>query len=331
MRRRQFLLAAAAVAAHRRASAQPAARIRRVGFIAYRAPLADMTGAEPSNPSVRSFVRAMRERGYVEGLNLVLELRSAEGRHERFAPIAAELVGLGADVIVTVGDEMADAVRRVTNIVPIVMASSTDPVTTGIVASLGRPGGNVTGFTAHAGPELDAKRLQSLTELIPHARRIAFLGLASEWDGPQGKAVRTVAQSLGVALFQAEHAPTQFADAFARIAAERPQALFVARHPSAWNAQRPIIEFAAAQRLPAIYHAREFVENGGLVSYGPNVADQFRRAAGHVDKILKGAKPADIPVEQPTKYELVVNLKTAAALGLTLPPSIIAQADEVIE
>jgi putative ABC transport system substrate-binding protein len=272
----------------------------------------------------------LRALGYVEGQNLVLERRSAEGRFERFGEIVAELVSRKVDVIVTVSS-MANEVKRVTNTVPIVMATSVDPVGGGIVASLARPGGNITGLTTNPGPEFGAKQLQLLKEALPDASRVAFLGLANDWESHEGKAVRAAARTLGVTLVHAEHTPIHYADAFALITRDRPDALFVTRNSANYANRQLIADFAVERRMPGMYPYREFVAAGGLMSYGVSVPDLFRRAAGYVDKILKGAKPADLPVEQPTKFELVINLKTAKALRLTIPPALLARADEVIE
>jgi putative ABC transport system substrate-binding protein len=290
-----------------------------------------MAGPEPINYLVRAFMHGMRDLGYVEGQNWVFEPRSAEGRFERFGEIVAELVRSRIDVIVTAGDEMAVEAKRVTTVVPIVMVSSTDPVGAGIVASLARPGGNITGLTIHPGPEIEAKRLQLLKEALPETTRVAFLGLEGEWEGPDGKAVQAAAGMLGVTLVHAQHTPTHYDDAFALISRDRPHAVFVGRHPATYAKWQIITDFMAQHRLPGSYPFRDFVAAGGLMSYGVSVPDLLRRAAGYVDKILKGAKPADLPVQQPTTFELVINLKTAKALGITLPQSILALADEVIE
>jgi putative ABC transport system substrate-binding protein len=293
MRRREFImiLGGAAATLPPPAGAQPPARVHRVGLILTTSPLSELTGPDPIHPLVRAFVHGLRDLGYVEGQNLILERRSAEGRFERFAEI----------------------------------------VEAGIVASLARPGGNITGFTVHPGPEFEAKRLQLLKEALPEATRIALLGLKSTWEGPDGKHVRAAARVLGVTLVHAEHTPTDYAEAFALMTRDRPHALFVARHAANYANRQLILDFAADHRLPGIFPWRENVEAGGLMSYGLSTPDVFRRAAGHVDKILKGAKPADLPVEQPTRFELVINLKTAKGLGMTVPPALLASADEVIE
>jgi putative ABC transport system substrate-binding protein len=236
-------------------------------------------------------------------------------------------------VIVTVGDAMARAAKAVTTTVPIVMAASVDPVGEGIVQSLARPGGNITGLTTLVGPEIEAKRLQLLREMLPGVSRVAYLANKEdkEWESPWGKSVRTAAQTLGVTLVLAEFTPHRYTDAFALISRARVESLFVSVSAAAYADRGLIVDFATRTRLPSTFRFREPVELGGLMSYGNNAAEAFRRAAGYVDKILKGAKPADLPIEQPTKFELVINLKTAKALGLTIPPSLLLRADDVIE
>jgi putative ABC transport system substrate-binding protein len=211
------------------------------------------------------------------------------------------------------------------------MANSSDPVAQGLVASLAHPGANITGFTGNTGPEFEAKRLELLREVAPNAMRVAYLGLKLDWESPAAIGVRNAATGLGMTLLHAEHTPSNYDDAFAFIAREQLQGLFVARNPWNFSNRRAITGFAADRRMPTVYPTREFAEVDGLICYGPNLFDLYRRAAGHVDKILKGAKPADLPVEQPTKFDLVINFKTARALGLTIPPTLLALAGEVIE
>jgi len=310
--------------------AQQAGKVYRVGLIFTTAPVSEMAGPEPVHPPTRAFLHTLRSLGYVEGQNLVFERRSAEGKFERFTEIVAELVRLKTDVIVTVGTPMTQAAKQVTTTVPIVMASSLSPVEAGVVASLARPGGNITGLTANTGPEVEGKRLELLRDALPKISRVAYLGMKTDWEGSSGKSVKTAAQALRVTLLHAEHTPSQYSGAFAVIVQQRPDALFVADSPPAYAQRHLIVEFAIKNRLPGTYARREFAEAGGLMSYGVSSPDLFRRAAVFADKILKGAKPADLPVEQPTKFELVINLKTAKALGLTIPPSVLVRADEVI-
>ena len=310
--------------------AQQPGKVYRVGLIATTAPVSEMAGPDPVEPPHRAFLHTLRSLGYVEGQNLVFERRSAEGKFERFAEIVADLVRLKTDVIVTVGTPMAQAAKQVTTTVPIVMAASVNPVEARVVASLARPGGNITGLTTNTGPEIEGKRLELLKDALPRISRVAYLGMKTDWEGPFGESVKAAAKALNVTLLHAEHTPNEYAGAFTVIARQRPDALFVASSAPAFAHRRLIVEFAVKNRMPGMYPWREPVEAGGLMSYGVSVSDLFRRAAGYVDKILKGAKPADLPVEQPTKFELVINLKIAKSLGLTIPPSVLVRADEVI-
>ena len=328
--RREFITLLGGVAAQPLgARAQQSARVPRVAFISAVSPVSELVGADPSNPGARAFVRGLRELGHVEGRNLVLEWRSAEGRFDRFPEIVRELVSLKVDVIVTVTNPMTCAAKEATQTIPIVMLSP-NPVEEGLIQSLARPGGNITGLTAEPSVEITGKRMQLLKELFPKLSRLAWLH-SSEAPLQARQGIEASSRELGFGLVLAEHTPTQYADAFALIVRERADTLYVA--PSAANHanRRLIVEFAAKNRLPAMYGRREFVEAGGLISYGVDTADLFRRAAGYIDKILRGARPADLPVEQPTKFQLVVNLKAAKMLGLTVPATLLAQADEVIE
>jgi putative ABC transport system substrate-binding protein len=315
------------------AGAQPAGKVYRVGLIAVATPVSEMAGPEPANLAARAFVQGLRALGYVEGQNLILERRSAAGRIERFGDVVADLVRLKADVIVTATDRGARAAKAVTTTVPIVMAASTDPVGAGIVQSLARPGGNITGLTIQVDPEIEAKRLELLRAMLPGISRVAYLSSkdGKDWDLPYGKSVRTAAQALGVMLVLAEHTSHNYTDAFTLISRARAEALFVSPSPAAYGDRVLVVDFATRTRLPSTFSFRESVELGGLMSYGVNLTENYRRAAGYVDKILRGAKPADLPVEQPTKFELVINLKTAKALGLTIPPSLLVRADQIID
>jgi len=310
--------------------AQQPGKVYRVGLIVTTSPVSEMAGPEPVHPPTRAFLHTLRSLGYVEGQNLVFERRSAEGKFERFTEIVAELVRLKTDVIVTVSTPLAQAAKQVTTMVPIVMARSDSPVEAGLVASLGRPGGNITGLTTNTGPEIEGKRLELLKDALPRISRVAYLRMKTDWEGPAGESVKAAAKALNVTLLHAEHTPNEYAGAFAVIARQRPDALFVASSAPHYAHRRVIVQFAVKNRLPGMYGWRELVEAGGLMSYGVSISDLFRRAAGYVDKILKGANPADLPIEQPTKFELVINLKTAKALGLTIPPSVLVRADEVI-
>ena len=295
-------------------------------------PLKDMSGSDPVDPVSNAFVHGLRDLGYIEGQNLILERRSAEGKLERIDGYAAELVGLNPDVIITGGgDFMAQALRRVTKTVPIISPYGDDPVGAGLVASLALPGGNVTGFLAYTGPEFETKRLQLLKEALPNATSIAYLAMKQVWESPTGKQAEDAARMLGLRLIHVEHAPDSYSGAFALIVRDRPDALLVAYHPVNYANRQLIVEFAAMQRIPAMYPYREAVMSGGLMSYSVSTTDLFRRAAGLVDKILKGTKPADIPVERPTKLEFWINLRTAKVLGLEIPEKLVALADNLVE
>ena len=325
------MISSGLLAAPRAAGAQQAGKVYRVGLVFTTAPVSEMMGPQPVHPLVRAFLDELRALGYVQGRNLLFEPRSAEGRFERFREILEGLVGLKVDVLVVNGNAMTQRAKEVTSTVPIVMVFVDDPVTDGLVANLARPGGNVTGVTSTAGPEIEGKRVELLKEALPKIRRVAFLGTKMDWEDPFGKSTQAAARALHVTLLHAEHSPDDYTDAFARIVRERPDALLVPNTTSNFARRRLIVDFATKNRLPGMYYVRNFTETGGLMSYGPDFRDQFRRLAVYVDKILKGAKPADLPVEQPTKFEFVINLKTAKALGLTIPPSLLGRADEVIQ
>jgi putative tryptophan/tyrosine transport system substrate-binding protein len=331
--RRTFLAGTGAVllAAPLAAEGQQAGKVYRVGLVFAATPVSQMAGPDPVQPTARAFLHEMNRLGYVEGRNLVFERRSAEGKFERLGDIVAELLHLKIDVIVTAGNDLTREAKRLTNTVPIVMATGRSPVEAGLVASLARPGANITGLSANAGPEIEAKRLELLKEALPRISRVAFLGTKVDWEEPLGKSTQAAARTLGVVLLHAETTLGQYNDAFTMLTRERPDALFVANSPSNYAHRHRIADFAAKNRLPGISPTRESVEAGDLMSYGASSTDLYRRAAGYVDKILKGAKPADLPVEQPTKFELVINLKAAKALGLTIPPSLLLRADEVIQ
>ncbi len=304
------------------AEAQQPEKIPRIGFLA--------AGSDASSaPLTEAFRQGLRELGYVEGKSIIIEYRYAEGRLERFSGLAAELVRLKVDIIVTAGRPSIHAAKQATSTIPIVMAAAGDPVGQGLVASLARPGGNITGLTTIRG-DLTGKRLELLKEAASKVSRVAVL-----WGSPAAsnfKVTEAAARSLGLEVQSLEvRGPGDLEGAFRAAGKKRAHALVVLRNPVIFTALQQIAELAMKSRLPAIYDDREFVRAGGLMSYGTDNADLFRRAATYVDKILKGAKPADLPVEQPTKFELVINLKVAKALGLTIPKSILIRADEVIE
>ena len=332
MRRREFikLVGGAAAAWPLSVNAQPSAKIPRIGLM--------VTGSLQS-PEARvqldAFRQGLRQLGYTEGRNIAIEYRGADGRIERFPNLAAELVRLEVDLIFAANTRAALAARQATSTIPIVSAVMGDPVEDGLVASLAQPGGNVTGLTFLA-PELTAKRMQLLKDALPNVSRVAAL-----WHpGAYGertmddmlKATESAARTLGVQLQLIEvRAAGELERAFSRMMKERAEALFLFPTPMLFLARRRIIELAATNRLPSVSQAREFVELGGLIAYGANINDLFRRSTVYVDKILKGAKPADLPVEQPTRFELVINLKTAKTLGIDLPLGLMIRADEMIE
>ena len=303
--------------------AQQPARIPRIGILF-------ASSASVISARVEAFRQRLRELGYVEGKNIVIEYRYAEGKLERLPDLAAELVGLKVDVIVTVAQAIL-AAKKASATIPIVFALAADPVGTGLVSSLARPGGNITGLSLMA-PDLDGKRLELLKEAFPKVARVAFL-----WQsvGPRGNLTLTemeaAAKALGVKLLSLEvRSLDDFESAFARAKRDGAQALITTAGGLINTQQRQVLDFAAKNRLPAMYPTSEFVEAGGLMSYAPNYTDLCRRAADFVDKILKGTKPADLPVEQPTKFEFVVNLKAAKQIGVTIPPNVLARADKVI-
>jgi putative ABC transport system substrate-binding protein len=303
--------------------AQPPGRIPRIGFLI--GPSASFYSAR-----VEAFRQRLRELGYVEGKNIVVEYRYADGKIERLPDLAAELVRLKVDVIVATAQAVLPA-KKANATIPIVFVAAADPVGSGLVSSLARPAGNITGLSIMA-PDLDGKRLELLKEAFPKVARVAYL-----WEGgtrgnlaltdmePAAKALRIKLLSLSVRGLD------DFDSAFARAKREGAQALITSPGPLINTHQRRVLDFAAKNRLPAMYSTSEFVEAGGLMSYAPSYTDLFRRAADFVDKILKGTKPADIPVEQPTKFEFIVNLKVAEQIGLAIPTKVLARADKVIK
>jgi putative tryptophan/tyrosine transport system substrate-binding protein len=308
--------------------AQPATKIHRIGFLG--------SGSASGDPRTRdAFREGLRELGWVEGQNLVIEYRFAEGRPDRLRDLAAELVRLKVDVIAAGPTPPVLAAKKATGTVPIVGMSLTDPVGLGLVASLARPGGNVTGVAYGVGMETFGKGLELLKETVPPVRRVAILSNPESPTQPLLiTSVKSAARSLGLELRLLDvRGPTQFDGAFAAMARDGAEALFVQTDPAYLlpGAAAQLADLAAKFRLPSMHAQRAAVEAGGLMSYGPSIVALYRRGAVLVDKILKGAKPADLPIEQPTKFELVINLKTAKTLGLTIPPSVLARTDEVIQ
>jgi putative ABC transport system substrate-binding protein len=287
----------------------------------------------PENaPAWIAFLSAMRELGWIEGKNVVFEGRYADNRLERLPALAEELVRLNVDVIVAIGTLAPLAAKRATSTIPIVMAAAGDPLGSGLVASLAQPGGNVTGMSLMA-PDLGGKRLELLKELLPRFARVAVLwNAANPYSANVFKETQVAGRVLGVQVQSLEvRNPEDLDGAFEAARQQHPDALVSVEDPFTATYRKRITDFAIAARLPSLYGLREDANAGGLVSYGANLAELYRRAAGYVDKILKGAKPADLPVQQPTTFELVVNLKTARLLGLEIPPTLLARADEVIE
>ena len=328
MERRTFIgiVAGGLLAAPLTGEAQQAGKVWRIGLLDYAAP-------DPARQVWwNAFRQQMRDLGYVEGQKVTFEPRWAQGDDERLPKLAAELVGLKVDLIVTGGQNASLAAKRATATIPIVTATGTDPVALGLAASLRQPGGNVTGMTSISS-ELASKRLELLRIVAPRASRIAIL-----WD-ERNPATRlsvagteAAAKPAGLTILSVPvRSPAEIEAAFASLVRDRAGALIVVGSPAIFSHRKHLVELAMKHRLPTVVGSREYVEAGGLASYGPDYPDQFRHAAGHVDKILKGANPGDLPIEQPTKFELVINLKTAKALGLTIPPSLLQRADQVIE
>ena len=311
------------------AEAQQAAKSARIGYLATNLVAGDARTRE-------AFLQGLHDLGYVEGVNLLIEYRDAAGKSDRFPALAAELVALKVDVIVTSGGTLAAlAAKQATTTLPIVFTAAGNPVGEGLVASLARPGGNVTGLSV-VSTDTIGKSLELLTQAVPGLSRIALLlkpdAVPDRANKDRLKLADVAARALGVRLQVVEaKGPEDFDRAFSDMTKGRASALAVLATPVFDSNRGRLVDLAAKARLPTVYSYRSYVEAGGLMSYGPDLADSFRRAATYVDKILKGAKPADLPVEQPTKFELVINLKTAKALGLTSPPSLLGRADEVIQ
>jgi putative ABC transport system substrate-binding protein len=324
--RREFLiLTGGLLAAPLAANAQRPPTIARIGFLHPASP-------EGAGVRLQAFRDGLREFGYVEGKNVQLEVRWGEGKLERLPVLAAELVELKVDVIVAGTDPSVVAARQATRTIPIVMPSSGDPVADGLVASLAHPGGNITGLSMMA-PELGTKRLQLLREMFPEASRVVAVLWNPNYAGMRARfeQVKVAAPTLGLAVRSVEvRDTTELEMAFETIVREHPEALVLA-DPVTLSQRTRIVEFAIEHRVPAIYESSDFVDAGGLMSYGPNISDLYRRAADYVDKILLGARPADLPIEQPTKFELILNMKAARSLGISFPGSVLLRADRVIE
>jgi len=326
--RRQFLLVSVAFLARSLAAeAQQAGRVYRIGYL----------GSTPTTPETahlwQAFVEGLREHGYVEGQNIVIERRYSEGRAERTSALAAELVRLRVDVLVAVAASATLAAKEATTTIPIVSVAVQDPVALGSVQSLARPGGNITGPTLTGGLAIVGKQLELLKETVPGVSRVAVLwNPANPMLLQQLRDAEIAARSLNVQLQPVEaRSPDELDRAFSAIIQGRPGALLVLADPMFFGQRTRLADFAVKNRLPALYGLRAHVEAGGLMAYGASIPALFRRAAGYVDKLLTGANPAELPMEQPSKFELTINMKTAKALGITIPPAILLRADRVIE
>jgi putative tryptophan/tyrosine transport system substrate-binding protein len=326
MKRLAVLLTLALLPAPLVADAQQVAKVPRVGYVL-------SLSSSGGQPLLEAFRQGLRELEYLEGQTITLEVRWAEGRTERLPELAAELVRLPVDVIVVEGTLASLAAKKATQTIPIVMAPVGDPVGSGVVPSLGRPGGNISGVSLFSTPALAGKRLQLLKEALPKVSRVGVLwNPAQPLSAPHLRETEVVARALGVELQVLEvRGPNEFASAFSALVNERTEALNVLADALFLAHRRRIAELAIKGRLPTMSGDTGFAEAGGLMNYGPSIPESVRRAAAYVDKILKGAKPGDLPVEQPTKFELVINLKTAKALGLTIPQAVLIRADKVIE
>jgi putative ABC transport system substrate-binding protein len=320
-----ILFAGALLALAVTVEAQQPKKVPRIGWLIGGTPSAQLTRVE-------AFRQGLRELGYIEGQNITIEYRYAEGKLDRVPALAAELVGLKVDIIVTSGPQVTRPAKKATATIPIVMAFDSDPVGNGFVASLARPGGNITGLSALS-PELSGKQLELLKEIVPKLSRVAVLGNSNEPANPKTlREIELVAGAFGVQLQHLDVlGPKDIETAFRAATKGRADALLALASPVLSDHRAQIADLSLKSRLPAIYYRPEFVEAGGLMSYATSFTDLSRRAATYVDKILKGAKPADLPVEQPTKFELVINLKAAKQIGLTIPQKVLARADKVIK
>jgi len=306
------------------AQAQQPEKVPRIGYLSG-------SGLSVLAARIEAFRQGLRELGYVEGKNIVIEWRSAEGKFDRLPELAAELVRVKVDVIVSPGPSVTRPVKEATSTIPIVMAQDTDPVGSGFVASLARPGGNITGL-ATLSPEMSGKQLELLKEIVPRLSRVAVMGNSINPGNAQAlRETVLAAGSFGVYLQYLDVLdPKDIETAFRAATKGRADALLILGNPVLNRQRKQVVDLAVKNRLPATYTRPEFVEAGGLMTYGTSYNDLFRRAASYVDKILKGAKPADLPVEQPTKFEFVINLKAAKQIGLTIPPNVLVRADRVI-
>jgi putative tryptophan/tyrosine transport system substrate-binding protein len=333
MRRREFITLLGGVTAWPLATrAQQSARQQRMAMFHPAIPPALLT--ETGGGSAwRAFFGELRRLGYVEGENLIIDRYSAEGRHERYAEVAREIVSRNPDVIVTGTNPVVTVFKAATSTIPVV-AFMLDPLQAGLITNLNRPGGNLTGITLDAGIEIWGKRLEILKEAIPSTTKAVFLGMRGGWEGTSGQVLQDAASQLGISLvfiLPQEGKPAEIERIFAAIEEQRPDAVLVSGEGDLYANRQLIAELAQKKRLPTICPYRDYVEAGALMGYALDLPELFRRMADDVHKILKGAKPGDIPIYQATKFELLINLKTARAFALTLPPTLLARADEVIE
>jgi putative ABC transport system substrate-binding protein len=320
----RFALGAILLALSFSAEAQQPGKVYRIGLLVVGSP------SSFSN-QVEAFRQGLRDLGYVEGKNILIDYRYAEGKFERLPDLATELVHLKVAVIVTGSTAGTRAAKQATSSIPIVVGSAGDLVREGLVATLARPGGNITGSIAIS-PDLSGKRLELLKEVLPKASRVAVIWHPSPWDEEEVREIETAAHAVGLKIQSLQvRVPNQFEGTYAAMKNEHANALIIVQGSFTGFHRKQLVELAVKFRLPSICDAPHWTEGGCLMSYGPNRSDMYRRAAVYVDKILKGAKPADLPVEQPTKFELVINLKTAKQIGLTIPPNVLARADKVIK
>ena len=333
MRRRDVIVGLLLTAAASRAKAQKNENVYRIAVMSLSVPVSDLT-ANGSQPNYRAFFQKLQELGYVEGQNLSVARYSGQGQSEQFSELSVEAVRGNPDLIFAADHRIARALKTATDVIPVVTILG-DPVAEGIVSSLARPGGNITGVTTVAGYEIAGKRLQVLHEMVPSASRVAWLASRTQWEGPDGAALREAAQRRKISLLgpplDAPLHEAEYRRVFSAMAQQGVDALIVNGQGENFTNRHLILRLIDEAKLPAIYSFREFADLGGLMVYGIDLRDIFRHAAGQVDEILRGGKPGDIPFYQPTKFELVINLKTANALGLNVPDALLARADEVIE
>ena len=331
MKRREFAVLLVSVLTGRVALAQQSGRMFRVGWILPTATAADIPGFRWTSGSSEALIAELRNLGYVRDVNVQFDVVTAEGRPERYPDLAAAIVRRKPDVIIVSGSQVAVATRKATSTIPIVMSAAADPVKYGLVVSLARPGGNVTGLSADAGAEIEGKRLEYLKQVVPHIKRVSCLVTKWIWDGPYGRELERSGKVLGVQVQFAELTPSDLQATFQRVAAQQPDALFVVLAPEVLALRHKIMEFSNSARIPVTGPFAELTEAGALMSYGYSLPELGRAAARYVDKIFRGASPAELPVQRPSVFELVINQKTAKALGIRIPQSILVRADRVIE